>query len=265
MDHNPHNLAYMDLQTFLTIFLSCVFGLGIAIALYAMSIVTIDPRLARWGAYGAWLSLILLCIWFGGTNDMQRVWRYSLAAGIAAIATAALCASLDYIINRETQVKNSVAAASRIVVTKYLLTPVVPTDPKSDLSWQIYMMNRGPIPGYTPQFIFMPRLTDSILTEAEIDNGMLEVIQAALKMTTLKRQQIEVNQETWFTINDRLVRSNDFYAVKNGQKHLYVWIVLAFTDETLPANKFWISEFCGTQSGDITSIQICRQRTYLHG
>jgi hypothetical protein len=74
---------------------------------------------------------------------MQRVWRYSLAAGIAAIATAALCASLDYIINRETQVKNSVAAASRIVVTKYLLTPVVPTDPKSDLSWQIYMMNRG--------------------------------------------------------------------------------------------------------------------------
>jgi hypothetical protein len=62
MDHNPHNLAYMDLQTFLTIFLSCVFGLGIAIALYAMSIVTIDPRLARWGAYGAWLSLILLCL-----------------------------------------------------------------------------------------------------------------------------------------------------------------------------------------------------------
>ena len=163
------------------------------------------------------------------------------------------------------QSKISVAQASRIVVTKYLLTPVTPTDPKSDLSWQIYIMNRGAIPGYTPQFIFMPRLTDSSLTDTEIDNGMLEVIQAALNMPPFKKQQIEVNQETWFPINDKLVRSNDFDAIKNGQKHLYVWIVLAFTDDALPANKFWISEFCGTQSGDITSIQICRQRTYLHG
>jgi hypothetical protein len=121
------------------------------------------------------------------------------------------------------------------------------------------------IPGYTPQFAFMSRLADSILTEAEIDNGMLEIIKMALKTPPYKKQQIEVNQEAWFPINDRLMRSTDFDAIKNGQKRLYVWVVLAFTDESLPPNKFWVSEFCGTQSSDINSIQICRQRTYLHG
>ena len=199
---NPHNLANMDLQTFLAIVLSFAFALGIA----AMSIVTIDPRLARLGAYGAWGSLILLCIWFGGTNDMQRAWRYGIAASIAAIATIALCASLDYIKNREMEVKNSLAPASRIVVTKYLLMPVTPTDPNSDLSWQIYLINRGTIPGYTPQFTFLPRLMDSILTDADIDKGMLEVIRAALKTPPYKQQQIEVNEEYYITINDRLLR-----------------------------------------------------------
>ena len=126
------------------------------------------------------------------------------------------------------------------------------------------MLNHGTIPGYAPQFTFMSRLTDGILTDTEIDDGMHTVIQEALKKPPYKNQQIEVNQETWFPINDRFVRSIDFDAIKNGQKHLYAWLVLIFTDDTLPANKFWISEFCGTQSGVISSIQICRQRTYLH-
>jgi hypothetical protein len=91
----------MDSQTFFTIVLSCLFAGGLAVGIYAMSIVAIEPKLARGGVWIAWLAGIMLCIWYGGTNDMLRSVRYTVAAAIAAALTVGLCSALDYIAGRE--------------------------------------------------------------------------------------------------------------------------------------------------------------------
>jgi hypothetical protein len=258
----------MDLQTFCTIILSSTFAVGVAVVLYAMSIVKIDPPLARMGAFLAWVSIILIFALFGGTNDMERWLRYGIAAILAAIATIILCISLEYIKHREGDVKNSasitsIPAASRIVLTKFVLTPIDASNPASDFGWQLFFINKGSIPGYAPQLTLATRISDVIIPDNEIDRMMNESLRTALTKQPDKTQQVEVNQEYIFPTNDLRVRPEDFNAIKNGTKRLYVILIMKFTDDSLSPDSFWISEFCGTQSGDLSSIQICRQKTYL--
>jgi peptidoglycan/LPS O-acetylase OafA/YrhL len=91
----------MDNQTFFTILLSMLFAVGSGVAIYAMSISLIEPRLAKRGVAVAWGAGIILCVWYGATNDMERTWRYAIAAAIAAALTVAACVALDYVRDRE--------------------------------------------------------------------------------------------------------------------------------------------------------------------
>ena len=90
----------MDFQTFLTIVLGSGFACGVAVAAYALSIGKIDPRLARRGVSIAWVFGAVLCVWFGGTNNMPPLWRYTIAAAVSAVLTVGCSWALDHIHDR---------------------------------------------------------------------------------------------------------------------------------------------------------------------
>jgi len=101
----------MATETFLTLILSSVLAVALAVGAYAMSIVVIKPRLARACVWSAWFSIMLLCAWYGGTNEMQRLLRYSLAALIGGGTTVLLAVALDYIKGEEIAAKRPVESA----------------------------------------------------------------------------------------------------------------------------------------------------------
>ena len=145
-----------------------LFGFVVAVGLTVISLNRY--RIAKWCAVvAAILFASIAVVW--GITTAEAQWVRVLAVGIIGfIAAAGLSKSLRFINKQEHN--NPITQASRIVITKYILTPVTPSDPKSDLAWHIYMLNHGTIPGYAPQFTFMSRLTDGILTDTEIDDGM---------------------------------------------------------------------------------------------
>ena len=75
-------VASVDSQTFFTLLLSLAFALGVAVTPYAMSPQLLSQDWRAAGRLVAWGSVILLCVWYGGTNDMQRGWRYVIAGSI---------------------------------------------------------------------------------------------------------------------------------------------------------------------------------------
>jgi hypothetical protein len=154
--------------------------------------------------------------------------------------------------------------AARIVVSKFMLSPANTSDPNSHFGWRLYMINRGTIAGYAPELTFSTVIKDHPLSDSEIDKAMESSKALALERPPKRSQHIEVGQEYWLEINQRVVRAEDFAAIRAGQKHLYVWTILLFADDVLPKDKFWVSEYCGTQNRDMDSIRICAQRTYLH-
>ena len=156
------------------------------------------------------------------------------------------------------------AISSRIVVTKYILAPTHSGDQTSDLEFRIYMTNRGAGPGYGPELTIFTKLSNSILSDSDVDAEMAKDVAQAVTMPLSRKTHLEVNQEYWISIPNLYLRAIELDEVRHGGKYLYVWIVLTFLDDTLTDSKFWISEYCGLLDRDPTSIKIVRQRTYLH-
>lgn len=95
----------MDNQTFFSVMLGFGFTVGVGVAIYAMSISAIEPRLANGGAVTAWLFGVSFCVCYGGTNEMHRFWRYGIASLTGAALTLCLCIAIDYIRTKEAALK----------------------------------------------------------------------------------------------------------------------------------------------------------------
>ncbi len=72
-----------------------------------MSIIKVEYKLAKYALTLAWLMGLLLCAWFGATNDMNKIWRYGLAAVTAALSAVVLSAALEWIRDKEFQQDNT--------------------------------------------------------------------------------------------------------------------------------------------------------------
>jgi hypothetical protein len=151
-------------------------------------------------------------------------------------------------------------AAARIVVSKFNLFQEAG---KPYYGWNIYMANRGGLPGYAPEITMATRLTPAAPGPEETDEGMSKTRALALKVPPRHEQQMEIGQEQFAPVHKRLVPEADMQAVKSGEKHFYLWVALAFLDDSVAPGKFWISEYCGELQPDLNTIRICGQKTAI--
>jgi hypothetical protein len=156
-----------------------------------------------------------------------------------------------------------VIRAARIVVSGFELVPTTPSDPSSALTYRLYIMNRGQIPGYAPEATTRTATTDSPMSESSINEAMNKLREAAFKIPPSRASQVEVNQQSWVPLQIAPLSASDWTQVKAGTKYLYFFNILTFTDERTPEGRFWVSEYCGTQNKDVSTIQICGATTYL--
>jgi hypothetical protein len=151
----------------------------------------------------------------------------------------------------------SAPAAARIVVSKFHLFQ------EADYGWKIYMANRGGLPGYAPEITMASRLTPAALGPEETYDGMSKTRAFALQVPPRRERKMEIGQEQFTAVHKRLVPEGDMQAVKSGEKHLYLWVALAFLDDSLAPGKFWISEYCGELQPDLNTTRICGQKTAI--
>jgi hypothetical protein len=154
----------------------------------------------------------------------------------------------------------SVPAAARIVVSDF--SPVQAAG-KPYYDWKIRMTNRGSLPGYTPRMRVQVRLTTAALSPDETDDEMSKTRAEALVEPPKRRQQMEVGQDQFITLQERGISAEDMQALRSGEKHLYLWVALAFLDDSVAPGKFWISEYCGELEPDLNTIRICGQKTAI--
>lgn len=153
--------------------------------------------------------------------------------------------------------------AARFAVTRF---EVVPMSQDVNGPWiiNLYYKNNGNIIGYAPIVTSNLTITDNPLSEDDLNKFKKIVLDDSLSAkAAYKAQQVEINQEYWFTLPHTIARA-DWDAVRAGKKKLYLAAVSKYQDDAIPAGAFWISEFCGMQTDNTDTTQICGFRTYLH-
>jgi hypothetical protein len=153
------------------------------------------------------------------------------------------------------------APSAHIVVTKFELLPINPSEANSNLTWKVHFINHGPSIGYAPRMLLVARVLDTAPSATEIDKQMVDVVAEAGKPS--RDQQVEVNQDYWVDVGASGVSPDELSLIRSGKKKLFVWIVLTFFDADSDKN-YWISEYCGSPEPGFNSIRICQQKTYLH-
>lgn len=154
---------------------------------------------------------------------------------------------------------------ARIVVTRFEVAPPRTGTPDGPWWVRLYYKNTGEIPGYAPMIQSTIGLSDGVLATDDLENRKYALLSEAMNSPLPRReQQVEVGQEAWIAL-PHTISGAEWDAVRAGRKRLYVMIVVRFADDTLSPDQFWVSEFCGSQGDDVGTIQLCGQKTYLHG
>lgn len=155
------------------------------------------------------------------------------------------------------------ASPARILVTKFELEQRATGQEPILFDWRIYMTNNGGV-GYAPEMTFNSLVLEKPMSPAEIADAMEKTVAfAKTGKDPSKQQQIEPKQDVWLPFKQRSVLLADLNKIKSGRSHLYVFIVLRFLDDTLPAGQYWISEYCGHADENIgNNINVCAQKTY---
>jgi len=157
--------------------------------------------------------------------------------------------------------------ASRIVITRFEVVPLIKADPKSDYVVNIYMANHGNIYGYAGGTTSWVQLSDQEVDQNELEKTMAKItdqaVQGFITKPPARHEQLEVGQEMWMTT--WRMKSDEWSAVVSGKKYFYVFIAITSSDENFSDKKFWVSEYCGSPLNGGAVIKICSQRTFLHG
>jgi hypothetical protein len=158
--------------------------------------------------------------------------------------------------------------ASRITVSKFLFKPTDPAKPNAGYEIDLYMVNKGNIPGRAPTSTVAFNTVDGLMSPADVDAEMAKVVQLATEKpppTSEDRVEIDVGVEGWQTL-PRGVTEDARKAIASGEKRFYLFVALTYSDNTLAAGQYWLSEFCASQSKDFSNFQLCsgHNRTRLH-
>ena len=159
------------------------------------------------------------------------------------------------------------APHSRIVVSKFIINRFDAHDANSGYQILLYMINRGNLPGYTPVSNFSFWSVEKRSSDMEIDEEMSKIVKLALHQfptRTDDREQLEVGVEHHAMLPSGLT-PNAYTMISSGQKIFYLFVVLTYYDDSLPVGQFWVSEFCGWQSKDLSYFQLCKghNKTWL--
>jgi hypothetical protein len=158
--------------------------------------------------------------------------------------------------------------ASRIVVSKFVIGKADTAKPNDGYVVNLYMINRGNIPGYAPLNNLSFDSVVNFMPEADINVKMASLLDVAIKKPPPKnegREQLEVGVEHWMTLPYGLT-PDAWKAIASGEKRFYLFVILTYTDDSLAPGQFWISEFCASQSKNLAYFQLCpgHNRTWLH-
>jgi hypothetical protein len=159
-------------------------------------------------------------------------------------------------------------SASRIVVSKFVIGKTNTAKPDDGYVVNLYMINRGNIPGHAPINNFSFESVGNFMSEADIDAKMASLLELAIKKPPPKnegREQLEVGVEHWMTLPYGLT-PDAWKLIASGEKRFYLFVILTYTDDRLAPGQFWISEYCASQSENFSYFQLCpgNNRTWLH-
>lgn len=148
----------------------------------------------------------------------------------------------------------------RLAISRFTVVPTDPPDGTNDVGIRLYYVNRGEKFGYTPAILGEMKIGN--LTPAQADIIMQRVTARAEAITPPRKAESDVGQEV-FRPGWR-IKAADWQQVVSGQKNLYVFVALAFADDTLRPGQHWISEFAAVESKPTDVYETFKQSTFLY-